>query len=127
MIKEWEEDLNRYFSKRKVTSRLVKNYFSITYYKANASETTMSYHFTHTGISLHPKKKNKTKHKLIRKTRLGTMWRKWNPHSLLVALQTVCSHCGDQHGDSSKKLIMELPYDPQPGDEGQCPTYYKSH
>ena len=30
-----------------------------------------------------------------------------------------CSHYGNQHRDSSKNLIMELPYDPQPGDESQ--------
>ena len=45
------------------------------------------------------------------------MWRKGNPFALLVGMQIGAnadwySHCGKQHGVSSKKLKMDLPYDP---------------
>ena len=43
---------------------------------------------------------------------LERVWRKGNPLTLLVAMQTSTSHYGEQCGDFLKKLEIELPYDP---------------
>ena len=43
------------------------------------------------------------------------MWRNKNPCALLYTVGrnvTWCSHYGKQYGRSSKKLKIELPYDP---------------
>ena len=42
---------------------------------------------------------------------LAIMWKKGNPFALLVGMHTGAA-TGEQYGGSSKKLKIELPYDP---------------
>ena len=52
-------------------------------------------------------------HKQINKQVLETMWRKGNPSVLLVGMQTGAATVErKQYGISSKKLKMDLPFDP---------------
>ena len=43
---------------------------------------------------------------------LPRMWRKGCPQTLVGGNVNWCSHCGKQYGSFSKKLQVELPYDP---------------
>ena len=66
---------------------------SITSHQRDANEN-------HNEIQLHTSQNGH--HKQISKQVLVRLWRKGNPHALLVGMQTGCNHCGKQYGISSE-------------------------
>ena len=93
MIKKWEEDLNRYFSKEEIqmTSGFVKSCSASLIIRQMQIETIMSYHFTPTGMAFIKK---------IRKTRPRDNGEKMEP-SFTIGGTVNCT--------ATVEISMEIP------------------
>ena len=79
-IKKWAKDLNRHFSKQDIqsTQRHIKGCSASLAIREMQIKTTMRYHFTLVRMAI----------KQINKQVLERFWRKGNPSTLLVGMQT---------------------------------------
>ena len=92
-IKKWAKDLNRHFSKEDIerAQRHMKGCWALLVLREMQVKTTMSYHFTLVRMAIINKSTN---------TVLERMWRKENPSTLFVGMQT---------GTATVENSMEFP------------------
>ena len=102
--KKWAKELNRHFSKEDIqmANKHMKRWSTSLIIRKRQIKTTMRYHVMLVRMAAIKKSTNM----------LERVWRKGNPLTLLVGMQTSIPTV-ENSGDSLKKLEVKLPYDPE--------------